>query len=84
MHWKVKLEGDENTLTKLASGGNANAKVSRDGVDWFLESTDFEMISEHTDVKTKAASILSAMGAKVAMGPIYRMHYDNSKTVYRD
>jgi len=89
MHWKVKLEGDDNTLSKLTSGNSAAAQISRDGVDWFLESTDFDMISEHLEVKDKAAQILSSMlgagatTANIAMGPVYRIHYDNSKTVFR-
>jgi hypothetical protein len=89
MHWKVKLEGDDNTLTKLASGNSAAAQVSRDGVDWFLESTDFEMLSDHLEVKDRANQILGsilsagAATANIGMGPIYRIHYDNSKTVFR-
>jgi len=86
MHWKVKLEGDENTLSTLAgSCSSPQAKVVRDGVDWFLESTDFDVIMDPVEVKTRATEILTsvASGAPVNLGPVYRLHYDNSKTVYR-
>lgn len=87
MHWKVKLEGDDNTIGQLTKNNSAAAQVLRDGVDWFLESTDFEMISEATEVKDKAGVILSSLAgasaAAIALGPVYRIHYDNSKTVYR-
>lgn len=86
MHWKVKLEADDNTLGQLAGSCNRpNTTVVRDGVDWFLEATDFEMIMDPVEVKTKAAEILDAIanGGTIVLGPVYRLHYDNSKTVYR-
>jgi hypothetical protein len=91
MDWKVRLEGDDNTLTLLQQYNNPGAKIMRDGLDWFLESSEFQMLSDHREVKQKAAFILSSIlgsgavsGATIGMGHVYRMHYDNSKTVYRD
>lgn len=89
MDWKVKLEGDENTFLQLQQKYTApNAAITRDGINWFLESSDFEPMSDHQEVKQLAhqivQSILTATQANIVMGPIYRIHYDNSKTVFRD
>jgi len=87
MHWKVRLDGDDNMLAQLAGANNTPvAKLSRDGVEWFLESSDFEMMTNHLEVKERAAQIVGAMQAATAVGigPIYRIHYDNSKTVFRE
>ena len=91
MEWKVRLEGDENTISELAKTCTTPAaRVSRDGLDWFLESSEFAMFTDHLDVKQKASeimqSILSASAtpqATIALGVIYRIHYDNSKTAFR-
>jgi hypothetical protein len=84
MHWKVKLDGDENALAQLAQASSPTAQIMKDGIEWFLESNDFALMSDHQEVKQRAAAIVHAMGANVSLGPVYRMHYDNSKTVYRD
>jgi hypothetical protein len=91
MDWKVRLEGDDNTLGNLQQYNNPASKIMRDGVDWYLESSEFQMLSDYKEVRQKAAVILGSIlgngavsGATVGMGPVYRMHYDNSKTVYRD
>lgn len=91
MNWKVKLEGDDNTLASLAQASNPAAQIIKDGVEWFLESSEFALISDHVEVKEKAAAIVQGLlasgavagGSNIALGPVYRMHYDNSKTVYR-
>lgn len=86
MDWKVKLEGAEGAISQLANSGNPAAKISRDGVDWFLHSGDFEMMMDHMDVKNRASEILQSLGpsaANIGLGPVYRIHYDNSKTVFR-
>jgi hypothetical protein len=84
--WKVKLEADDSTLGQLAGKCDSpKAKVIRDGVDWFLESTDFDMMMDPVEVKNKAVEIVGAIanGGSINLGPVYRLHYDNSKTVYR-
>lgn len=86
MHWKVKLEGADGAIGPLANSGNPAAQISRDGVDWFLESGDFALMSDHLEVKERASQIMQALGpsaANIALGPIYRIHYDNSKSVFR-
>ena len=88
MDWKVRLEGDESTLSQLQQATSSPAaKVMRDGVDWYLESTDFEPLTDHVAVREKAATIVETiMGgqpAAVALGPVIRMHYDGSKSVFR-
>ncbi len=89
MDWKAQLEGGEGAITQLQSGsGAAGATIIRDGVGWFLESPEFSILSDHTEVREKANSILStiatASGATgVAVGTIIRIHYDNSKSVFR-
>lgn len=92
-NWKVQLLGDDNTLTQLAVANKApELYIARDGVDCFLESTEFVMMSDHLEVKGKAGAIIEALvasgkvpaGTNLGIGVIYKMHYDNSKTVYRD
>ena len=87
MDWKVRLEGEDSTLSQLQSAHRSPAaKVSRDGVDWFLESSDFEPLTDHVAVREKATSIVqSVLGAaqNVGLGPVIRMHYDGSKSVFR-
>lgn len=93
MDWKAQIEGEESTITKLQAGNNpAIATIIRDGVGWFLESPEFTMLSDHMDVRAKANSILTSMvesnslsgdSAKIAIGSIIRIHYDNSKSVFR-
>lgn len=91
MEWKVRLEGDENTISELAKTCTAPAaRVSRDGVDWFLESNEFAVFTDHLQVKQKAQDIVQSMlaasktpQAAIGIGVIYRIHYDNSKTAFR-
>lgn len=89
MDWKAQIEGGESAITQLQSGSGATgAKIIRDGVGWFLESPEFSVLSDHTEVREKANTILNALatasGASgVAVGTIIRIHYDNSKSVFR-
>lgn len=89
MDWKAQIEGGETAITQLQSGSGATgAKIIRDGVGWFLESPEFSVLSDHTEVREKANTILNALatasGASgVAVGTIIRIHYDNSKSVFR-
>ena len=93
MDWKVKLEGDDNTFTQLQQAyTNPEIKITRDGVRWFLESSDFEPMSDHLQVRERAAMIVQAIvqnsansggQVNIGMSDIYRIHYDNSKTVFR-
>ena len=93
MHWKVQLQGQESTLTQLAQAHNSpGSQITRDGVDWFLESTDFDYSTDHLEVKEKATVIVNSIlasgtitpgSANIEVGAIYRIHYDNSKTVFR-
>ncbi len=72
MHWKVKLEGADGAIGPLANSGNPAAQISRDGVDWFLESGDFALMSDHLEVKERASQIMQALGpsaANIALGP---------------
>ena len=90
--WKVQLLGDGDLLTELALANKSKEiYISRDGNDCFLESSDFIMSTDHLEVKAKAAEIVSALtksgvaaGATIGLGTIYKIHYDNSKTVYKD
>jgi hypothetical protein len=92
--WKIKLEGDENLLSRMGQHYvEKEAHIIRDGIDWFLESTEFEYFTDHNEVKVKAHEMIQKMlqegkippqQANIAFGPVYRIHYDNSKTVYRD
>jgi hypothetical protein len=85
MDWKVRLE--EKTLAQLQSAHSSPAaKVSRDGVEWFLESSDFEALTDHLAVREKATEIVKSVLAaspNVGLGPVIRMHYDGSKSVFR-
>lgn len=91
MDWKAQLQGDESALSQLREANTVpNASITRNGVEWFIESTDFELLTDDGQVRQKAEQILSSMlgaGAApqspIAIGPVYRMHYDGSKTVYR-
>jgi hypothetical protein len=86
MDWKVRLEGEDNTLTQLQSAHSSPAaKVSRDGVDWYLESSDFEPLTDHVAVREKATAIVQSVLAaqNVGLGPVIRMHYDGSKSIFR-
>lgn len=93
MDWKVQLEGEDTAVQHLqGSNDGQRVKISRDGVGWFLESNDFMMLSDHQDVRAKAneivQSLVTAGGASspaknVGLGSVVRIHYDNSKTVYR-
>jgi hypothetical protein len=93
MDWKAQLEGGESIITKLQTGsGPSGAKIIRDGIGWYLESPEFTVLSDHQEVRAKANSILNdlvtASGAtgeagNVAVGSIIRIHYDNSKSVFR-
>lgn len=93
MDWKVKLEGDDGTLGQIQQAYKTPAaKVSRDGVDWFLESDEFMAFTDPTEVRQKAGEILTGIlaaggeagkNAKLALGPVIRMHYDGSKSVFR-
>jgi hypothetical protein len=91
MEWKARLDGDEKVITELAKACTPPAsRVSRDGVEWFLESNVFASLMDHVEVKQKATeivqSLLSASDApasSIAIGVIYRIHYDNSKTAFR-
>lgn len=84
MDWKVKLQADDNSLAQLqAKHTDPAAKVTRDGIDWFLESTEFVMLSDANEVREKATAIAqSVLTSPVSLGNVYRMHYDGSKTVY--
>lgn len=91
--WKVQLQGEDSTFTQLQTQNNRETQIMRDGVNWFLESTDFEFFTDHLKVKEKAKQIISALvasgnispaAANIGFGAVYRIHYDNSKTVYRD
>ena len=84
MDWKVKLQADDNALAHLQSKHtDPTAKVTRDGIDWYLESTDFEMLSDANSVRARANEIVqSVMASAAGLGNVYRMHYDGSKTVY--
>ena len=93
MDWKVRLEGDESALTKLTTAcSSPDTRVTRDGIEWFLESKEFETLMDHVEVKEKATLIVhsalasgteSGAPANIVLGPVYRIHYDNSKTVFR-
>jgi hypothetical protein len=91
MEWKVRLEGDENTISELSKTCTTPAaRVSRDGNDWFLESNEFAMFTDHLEVKEKAKGIIQSLvsasatpQAAIGIGVIYRIHYDNSKTAFR-
>lgn len=92
MQWKVQVESDEATLAQLTQAYNTPAaQITKDGVDWFLESTDFSYFTDHLEVKQKASEIVSGMLAsgkippqtEIQLGAIYRIHYDNSKSVFR-
>lgn len=90
MDWKAQLEGGEGIITKLQAGNGPNgAKIIRDGIGWYLESPEFTVLSDHLEVRAKANSILNALvtasgdTGSVAVGSIIRIHYDNSKSVYR-
>lgn len=89
MDWKAQLEGGDGAITQLQSGSGApGAKIIRDGVGWFLESPEFSVLSDHNEVREKANSILGALATAsgatgVAVGSIIRIHYDNSKSVFR-
>ncbi len=89
MDWKAQLEGGDGAITKLQSGSGASgAKIIRDGVGWFLESPEFSVLSDHNEVRAKANSILGTLATTsgttgVAVGSIIRIHYDNSKSVFR-
>lgn len=84
MDWKVKLQADDAALAQLqAQHTDPAAKVTRDGIDWYLESTDFEMLSDANSVRARAGEIVQAkMASAAGLGNVYRMHYDGSKTVY--
>lgn len=84
MDWKVKLQADDAALAQLQTKHtDPTAKVTRDGIDWYLESSDFEMLSDANSVRARAAEIMQAVMASAAgLGNVYRMHYDGSKTVY--
>ncbi len=86
MDWKVRLEADDNSLAQLqATHTSPAAKVTRDGVDWFLESSDFELLSDPVAVRERATAIVqSVLAAPVGLSHVYRMHYDGSKTVYKE
>ncbi len=90
-NWKVQLIADDEALTALAlENKTPEVYITRDGVDCFLESTDFFMSTDHLEVKEKAAEIVQALLKSksappgLGIGAIYRVHYDNSKTVYRE
>jgi hypothetical protein len=82
--WKVKLNADDSSLAQLqAKHTDPSAKVTRDGIDWYLESSEFELLSDPTAVREKATAIVqSVLASAVGLGNVYRMHYDGSKTVY--
>ena len=89
--WKVKLEGDENTIGALAQNfTDKEACVRRDGVEWYLESTQFEYFTDHNEVKAKASEIVSQMlqsgkvagAGNISLTKMVRIHYDNSKSVF--
>ncbi len=91
--WKVQLTGEDATFSQLQSHNSRETQVMRDGINWFLESSEFELITDHMEVKEKAKQIVSALvasgkispaAANIGFGAVYRIHYDNSKTVYRD
>jgi len=91
MEWKVRLTAEEATITEMAQAFTTPAaKLTRDGVDWYLESSEFAYFTDHTDVKEKAQGIVGSFltastnpQAKIEIGPIVRIHYDNSKSVFR-
>jgi hypothetical protein len=91
MEWKVRLEGEEDAITQLAkSCTTPAARVTRDGLDRFLESNEFASFTDHLEVKQKAQDIVQSMlaasptsQATIGIGVIYRIHYDNSKTAFR-
>lgn len=92
-NWKVQLIGEENTLTQLALAHKTpDIYIAKDGNECFLESTDFVMTTDHNEVKQKAGTIMEGIakagkipaGTTIGIGVIYQMHYDNSKTVFRD
>jgi hypothetical protein len=86
MDWKIRLDGDEITMAHLqAQHTNPTAKVTRDGVNWFLESSEFALLTDHRAVREKATSIVQTVlgSPDVSLGNVYRMHYDNSNTVFR-
>lgn len=90
MDWRVKLESEDNTMVQLRDSAynKPTAMIVRDGISWFLESTDFDGIRDHAVIKDKASQIIQAMhsqapGATIGMGDMYRFHYDGSKTVYK-
>ncbi|MBZ0187043.1 MAG: hypothetical protein K8F91_12420 [Candidatus Obscuribacterales bacterium] len=92
-NWKVQLVGADDMLTQLALAHKTpDIYISRDGTECFLESTNFAMTADHNEVKRLAAEIIQTIikagsapgGAAISTGLIYQMHYDNSKTVFRD
>lgn len=90
MDWKAQLEGEETALTQLRSAHNTpNASITRNGIEWFLESTDFELLTDDRQVREKAQLILDSMigsaaqSSPIGIGPVIRMHYDGSKSVFR-
>ena len=92
-NWKVQLLSDDNTLTQLTLAHKTHdIFISKDGTDCFLESTGFAMSSDHNEVRQKAVEIIenlqknpeAPIAAEIKTGVIYKMHYDNSKTVFRD
>jgi hypothetical protein len=90
MDWKAQLEGEESALTQLRTANNvANASITRNGIEWFLESGDFELLTDDLQVRERAQQILTAMmaavsqSANIGIGSVFRMHYDGSKTVFR-
>jgi hypothetical protein len=84
MDWKIKLHAEDKALTQLqATHTDPAAKVTRDGIDWYLESSEFELLSDAEAVREKATLIAqSSLSLPVGLGNVYRMHYDGSKTVY--
>lgn len=92
-NWKVQLISDESTLTKLTLDHKTHdIFIAKDGTECFLESTGFAMSSDHNEVRQKAVEIIqniqknpeAPVAAEITTGVIYQMHYDNSKTVFRD
>lgn len=93
MDWKAQLQGEENALSQLREANNVpNANITRNGVEWFLETGDFELLTDDRQVREKAEQILSSMIAAktssqsqpITIGSIIRMHYDGSKTVFKE
>lgn len=91
MQWKVQIEGDDESIAKLSQSNSPGGQLTRDGTGWFLESNEFPLISDHVEVKQKALEIIQHLltvnalppQSNVVVGAVYRIHYDNSKSVYR-